>query len=66
MSLLTDKKFRSDFASQVRLDEHQRAADYTIARAHFGIIETLISAIFIHWHGSRSFFPTIRLYFPNN
>ena len=34
-----------DFASQVRLDEHQRAADYTIARAHFGIIETLISAI---------------------
>ncbi len=40
----------SDFAGQVSLDDHRRAADYTIARARFGMWETIYdAAVSILW-----------------
>lgn len=35
----------ADFAGQVTLDDHRRAADYTIARTRFGIAETVSDAL---------------------
>jgi len=35
----------ADFAGQVTLDDHRRAADYTIARTRFGIVETVCDAL---------------------
>ncbi|QGM99247.1 M48 family metallopeptidase [Methylocystis parvus] len=35
----------ADFAKAVTLDEHRRAADYTIARSRFGMGETLYDAL---------------------
>ena len=40
----------ADFASEVTLDEHRRAADYTIARTEFSIAEKLYDALLsIFW-----------------
>ena len=33
------------FASRIGLAAHQRAADYTVARTRFGIVETLVEAV---------------------
>lgn len=39
-----------DFASSVSLEEHRRAADYTVAREHFSRVDTLVStAVSIAW-----------------
>jgi STE24 endopeptidase len=35
----------ADFAREVTLDDHRRAADYTIARARFGMAETVYDAV---------------------
>ena len=35
----------ADFAEEVTLDDHRRAADYTIARTRFGIVETIFDAV---------------------
>jgi STE24 endopeptidase len=35
----------ADFAREVSLDEHRRAADYTIARTHFAMAETVYDAV---------------------
>lgn len=34
----------ADFAREVSIEEHRRAADYTIARARFGVAETIYDA----------------------
>lgn len=40
----------ADFARDVTLDEHRRAADYTIARTRFGMVETAYdAAVSILW-----------------
>ncbi|MCC3247271.1 M48 family metallopeptidase [Methylocystis sp. WRRC1] len=35
----------ADFAREVSLDDHRRAADYTIARTRFGMAETIYDAV---------------------
>ncbi len=35
----------ADFVEQVTLDDHRRAADYTIARTRFGVVETIFDAL---------------------
>ncbi len=35
----------ADFVREVTLDEHRRAADYTIARTQFSIVETVFDAV---------------------
>jgi STE24 endopeptidase len=35
----------ADFAGEVTLDDHRRAADYTIARTRFGMAETVYDAV---------------------
>lgn len=35
----------SDFAGEVTLEDHRRAADYTIARTRFGMVETVCEAV---------------------
>ncbi len=35
------------FATQVSLEEHQKAADYTIARSHLGMIELVYGAVLL-------------------
>jgi len=32
------------FADRIRLDAHQKAADYTVARTRFGVVESLVDA----------------------
>jgi STE24 endopeptidase len=40
----------ADFAREVTIEEHRRAADYTIARTRFGMVETLYdAAVSILW-----------------
>lgn len=40
----------ADFAREVSLEDHRRAADYTIARARFGMVETVYdAAVSILW-----------------
>jgi STE24 endopeptidase len=34
-----------DFADQVTVEDHRRAADYTIARTRFGIVETIFDSL---------------------
>ena len=38
-------KVPADFVREVTLDEHRRAADYTIARTQFSIVETVFDAV---------------------
>jgi STE24 endopeptidase len=35
----------ADFAGQVTIEDHRRAADYTIARTRFGIVHTVVDAL---------------------
>jgi STE24 endopeptidase len=37
----------ADFAEAITLAEHQRAADYTLARTRFGVIEWLVTEVFL-------------------
>ena len=37
----------TEFSSQITLEEHQKAADYTIAKLRLGILENGVSAIIL-------------------